>query len=119
MNLGVVFQYAILSFMCWWICSAINLWWIIRRPSQARFFSNQAKIKVHIIESLISWLLPAFLVSVPYMTGTSFRVGFGHPRCAPASKELAYFTVGLPLQLGSFLLVVLLSDVAIGLNQVM
>ncbi|XP_062508617.1 uncharacterized protein LOC134184860 isoform X2 [Corticium candelabrum] len=115
--ISMVFQYTILSFTCWWICSAINLWQIIRRPSQARFFSNRAKVKVHIIESLISWLLPAVLVSVPYMTGTSFKGGVDHPRCAPASKELAYVTLGLPMQLGSFLLVVLLSDVAIGLNQ--
>ena len=59
--LGALFHFFILSFMLWYIFDVFNILYVMMRPLKADIFFKH-RHKIHIVEAIISWFLPALTV---------------------------------------------------------
>ena len=64
-------------------------------------FMKEHSLAIHIIESVISWCIPAVLVIVVFWSGgKTYGLQSTDPlACGPVDLEVAYYTLSLPMQI--------------------
>ena len=61
--LGPVYHYFVLAFLCWYICDIFNIVFVLLFPLKSGNFLSHG-VKIHIIQSIISWGIPALVISI-------------------------------------------------------
>jgi hypothetical protein len=115
---GAVYQYVKLVFVSWWVVATGNLWWIVRRPAKAHLlFENKSRL--HVGQTAVCLLLPGLLVGLVFALDDQMYFAYDSGAvCSPSGKITGYFTFILPMQVGTFIMVIFLIDVAFGLTKV-
>lgn len=114
---GAVYQYVKLVFVSWWVVATGNLWWIVRRPAKAHLlFENKSRL--HAGQTAVCLLLPGLLVGLVFALDDQMYFAYDSGAvCSPSGKITGYFTFILPMQVGTFIMVIFLIDVAFGLTK--
>ncbi|XP_062509803.1 uncharacterized protein LOC134185924 isoform X2 [Corticium candelabrum] len=107
---GTVNMYLHLAQIFWWTCFVFNICWVISNPLRARIFFLSAG-KIHAIQLLICWVVPACLVVLPLTLDRNYSVieyGFGTILCGASSKWLGYIIIVLPIQISTLIIIVVM-----------
>ena len=103
-------MYLYLALIFWWTCFIFNICWVISNPLRARNFFLSAG-RIHGIQLLICWVVPACLVALPLALDRNYSVtdyGFGTILCGTSSKWIAYVTNVLPIQISTLIIIVVM-----------
>ncbi|XP_062506634.1 uncharacterized protein LOC134183162 isoform X2 [Corticium candelabrum] len=107
---GAVTTYLHLAAFFWWTCFIFNICWVISNPLRAQNFFLSAG-KIHAIQLLICWVVPACLVVLPlalYRNYSAVDYGFGTILCGTSSKWVAYVTTVIPIQISTLIIIVVM-----------
>ncbi|XP_065829460.1 adhesion G-protein coupled receptor G7-like isoform X2 [Oscarella lobularis] len=114
--IGSLFHYLVLAQTFWFTVSAANMWWTICYPTRSRYFLENST-RVHIIESLFCWLFPAALLAVNLAFEKTYRPVSLMGYCMPPTEALFLTTFVLPLDVSSFVLLALLTNLIYTLRK--
>ena len=117
---GTVNMYLHLAQIFWWTCFVFNICWVISNPLRARIFFLSAG-KIHAIQLLICWVVPACLVVLPLTLDRNYSVieyGFGTILCGASSKWLGYIIIVLPIQISTLIIIVVMMKAGNSLYKV-
>ena len=94
--LGALTHYFCLAHSFWSMCFVANTYAVVVHHNRAVF---KHPIKIHIMQSVLGWLVPAVVVaSCLYFCQPGYKFYFMDLMSAgPASSEMAYFAISLPL----------------------
>ncbi|RMX47329.1 hypothetical protein pdam_00012599 [Pocillopora damicornis] len=95
--LGAGSHYFILAHSFWAMCFIANTYAVIIHDNRAVF---KHPIKIHLMQSVLSWLVPAFIVAgCLYFAPPGYTFLFmDHMSAGAQSIQMAYFTFTLPMQ---------------------
>eukprot|EP00118_Oscarella_pearsei_P012367 m.90637 g.90637 ORF g.90637 m.90637 type:complete len:483 (+) comp36660_c0_seq19:188-1636(+) len=107
--LGSIFHFFLLAFTFWTCASSANMWWCICYPTRASSLFVETT-KVHLLQSLVCWLVPAVCVAVNLgvQGGYSNLAEGSYSICMPSTRELAVVTFATPIVAASVFTVFLL-----------
>ena len=93
---GALSHYFCLAHSFWSMCFVTNTYSVVVHHNRAVF---KHPIKIHLMESVLGWLVPAVIVaSCLYFCQPGYKFYFMDLMSAgPASSEMAYFAIALPL----------------------
>ena len=94
--LGALTHYFCLAHSFWSMCFVANTYAVVVHHNRAVF---KHPIKIHLMQSVLGWLVPAVVVaSCLYFCQPGYKFYFMDLMSAgPASSEMAYFAISLPL----------------------
>ena len=94
--LGALTHYFCLAHSFWSMCFVANTYAVVVHHNRAVF---KHPIKIHLMQSVLGWLVPAVIVaSCLYFCQPGYKFYFMDLMSAgPASSEMAYFAISLPL----------------------
>lgn len=93
---GALTHYFCLAHSFWSMCFVANTYAVVVHHNRAVF---KHPIKIHLMQSVLGWLVPAVVVaSCLYFCQPGYKFYFMDLMSAgPASSEMAYFAISLPL----------------------
>eukprot|EP00118_Oscarella_pearsei_P012368 m.90656 g.90656 ORF g.90656 m.90656 type:complete len:176 (+) comp36660_c0_seq25:966-1493(+) len=118
--LGSIFHFFLLAFTFWTCASSANMWWCICYPTRASSLFVETT-KVHLLQSLVCWLVPAVCVAVNLgvQGGYSNLAEGSYSICMPSTRELAVVTFATPIVAASVFTVFLLFHTVYCLQKVL
>ena len=92
-------HFVLVAWSYWWVLAVSNLWWTIIFPAKKHLIFNNSK-KLHVIQSVIAWGIPAVLVGVVLAVEGHYSTLILTPEfCSAPSKIVNYYTYGVPTQI--------------------
>lgn len=114
---GAGSHYFILAHSFWAMCFIANTYAVIIHDNRAVF---KHPIKIHLMQSVLSWLVPAFIVAgCLYFAPPGYTFLFmDHMSAGAQSIQMAYFTFTLPMQVTIYVSLHLLWSIVWHLRKV-